>query len=244
MVRNSGSARTSLWPVVIGLGLGVGVSSLTGLYAGLALPDSAGDPTQFLVDVGGPVVGVVALAFVVLGNIGTAIVGVYASTLAVRQFPVVQRWSWRASTLLAVLPAFVLVGFFADDVFSRFGTFLAFLGVCFGPMAGIQIADYFVCRRQRYQLGALYDGSPGAPYHYWGGFNPVGFVAFAAGMATYIYLLDPVSYVSRPPFQYTTASVPAVVVAGLVYWFGVTAVLRPLGRGGYDSRAPVVAREG
>ena len=173
--------------------------------------------------------------FIVLANIGTAIVGVYASTLAVRQFPVVQRWSWRASTLLAVLPAFVLVGFFADDVFSRFGTFLAFLGVCFGPMAGIQIADYFVCRRQRYQLGALFDGSPGAPYRYWGGFNPVGFVAFAAGMATYIYLLDPVSCVSRPPFQYTTASVPAVVVAGLVYWLGVTAVLRPLGRGGYDA---------
>ncbi|CAA9436773.1 MAG: hypothetical protein AVDCRST_MAG66-3677 [uncultured Pseudonocardia sp.] len=64
--------------------------------------------------------------FIVLANIGTAIVGVYASTLAVRQFPVVQRWSWRASTLLAVLPAFVLVGFFAEDVFSRFGTFLAF----------------------------------------------------------------------------------------------------------------------
>lgn len=56
--------------------------------------------------------------------------------------------------------------------------------------------------------------------------------------------LDPVSYVSRPPFQYTTASVPAVVVAGLVYWLGVTAVLRPLGRGGYDGRVPVVPGKG
>jgi NCS1 family nucleobase:cation symporter-1 len=234
MVRNGPSARRSLWPVVIGLGLGVGVGSLTGFYAGLVLPDSGGDPTQFLVDIGGPAVGVLALAFIVLANIGTAVVGVYASTLAVRQIPGVNRWSWRASTLTAVLPAFVLVGFFADQVFAGFGTFLAFLGVCFGPLCGIQIVDYFLLRRQRYDLPGLYDQRPSGIYRYWGGFNPVGFLAFAAGVATYIYLLDPVTYVSRPPFQYMTASIPAIVVAGAVYWLGATLVLRPLKRGGYD----------
>jgi NCS1 family nucleobase:cation symporter-1 len=243
MVRNGPSARKSLWPVVIGLGLGVGVGSLTGFYAGLALPDSGGDPTQFLVEIGGPVVGVIALAFIVLANIGTAIVGVYASTLAVRQLPGVRQWSWRASTLVAVLPAFVLVGFFADDVFSHFSTFLAFLGVCFGPVCGIQIVDYFLLRRQRYDVPALYDDRPGTAYRYWGGFNPVGFVAFAAGVVTYIYLLDPVTYVYRAPFQYLTASVPAIVVAGLVYWLGAVLVLRPLGRGDYGRGAvPAGAR--
>ena len=233
MVRNGPSARRSLWPVVIGLGLGVGVGSLTGFYAGLALPDSGGDPTQFLVDIGGPVVGVVALAFIVLANIGTAVVGVYASTLAVRQLPGVSRWSWQASTLTAVLPAFVLVGFFADQVFDQFSTFIAFLGVCFGPLCGIQIVDYFVLRKQRYDLPALYAPGASGTYGYWGGVNPVGFVAFAAGVVTYIYLLDPVTYLSRAPFQYTTASIPSIVVAGVVYWLGAKLVLQPLRRGGY-----------
>jgi NCS1 family nucleobase:cation symporter-1 len=234
MVRNSPSARQSLWPVVIGLGLAVGVGSLTGFYAGLVIPDSGGDPTQFLVDVGGPVIGVVALLFIILANVGTAVVGVYAATVAIRQVPAVQRLSWRATTVLAILPAFVLVGFFSNDVFSHFSTFVAFLGVCFGPMCGIQIVDFFVLRKQRYDVPGLYDLGRTGVYRFWGGFNPVGFVAFLAGVGTYIYLLDPVSYVSRAPFQYMTASIPSAVVAGLVFWLGTVLIVRPRRIGGYQ----------
>ncbi len=243
MVRNSPSARQSLWPVVIGLGLGVGLGSLTGLYAALALPESGGDPTQFMVDVSGPVVGVIVLAFIVIANIGTAIVGVYASVVALRQLPFVGKTSWRTSVAIAVLPAIVLVGFFAEPVFGRFSTFLAFLGVCFGPVCGIQVVDYFILRKQRLDVGALYDERPGSAYRYWGGINPIGLVAFAAGVVAYIYLLDPVTYESRAPFQYLTASVPAFVVAGAVYWLGAKLVLAPLGKGGYGThpaaQAPV-----
>jgi NCS1 family nucleobase:cation symporter-1 len=128
----------------------------------------------------------------------------------------------------------VLVGFFPDAVFDRFGTFLAFLGVCFGPVCGIQIADYFGLRRQRLDAHALYDRTSAGAYHYWGGINPVGLVAFAAGVATYLYLLDPVTYVSRAPFQYLTASIPSITVAGLVYYLGARLVLIPSGRGGYQ----------
>jgi nucleobase:cation symporter-1, NCS1 family len=233
IVRNGPSARQSLWPVVVGLGLGVGVGSLTGFYAGLAMPASGGDPTQFLVDIGGPVVGVITLAFIVLANIGTALVGVYASTLALRQMPGAQRWSWQVSTLVAVLPAFVLAGFFADAVFARFGAFLAFLGICFGPICGIQIVDYYILRKQRYNVADLYDARPTGGYRYLGGINPVGLLAFVLGVATYIYLLDPVTYESHAPFQYMTASIPAIVVAGVVHWVGTVVVLRPLGLGGY-----------
>lgn len=241
MVRNSPSARQSLWPVVIGLGLGVGLGSLTGLYAALAIPDSGGDPTQFMVDVSGPVVGVIVLTFIILANIGTAIVGVYASVVALRQLPVVSRTSWRTSVAIAVLPAIVLVGFFAGPVFGRFSTFLAFLGVCFGPVCGIQVVDYFVLRKQRFDVAALYDDRPGSTYRYWGGVNPVGFVAFGAGVASYIYLLDPITYESRAPFQYMTASVPAFVVAGAVYWLGAKLVLERLGKGGYGKHASPTA---
>lgn len=231
MVRNSPSARRSLWPVVIGLGLGVGVGSLTGLYASLTIPDSGGDPTQFLVEVAGTVFGVIALLFIILANVGTAIVGVYASTLAIRQLPGLAKGSWRTSVLISVLPAVLLVGLWANLVFDKFPTFLAFLGVCFGPICGIQIVDYFLLRKQRLSGPGLYDYN--GPYRFWAGINPVGLLAFAAGVVTYVYLLDPVDYTSRAPFQYMTASVPAIVVSGAVFYVGTRLINQPLGRGGY-----------
>ncbi|AUI53825.1 cytosine permease [Arthrobacter crystallopoietes] len=233
IVRNSPSARKSLWPVVLGLGLAVGVGSLTGLYGGLLVPDSGGDPTQFLVEIGGPVFGIIALAFIVLANIGTAVVGVYAATIAVRQLPAMRNSSWVFSTGVSALPALVLAGFFADTVFNSFGTFLAFLGIGFAPICGIQIADYFFLRRQRYDVGSLFNTTASSHYYYWGGINPVGFAAFAAGVATYLYLLDPVTYISRAPFQFTTATIPTVIISGLIYWLGARFILRPLSKGGY-----------
>lgn len=233
MVRNSPSARASLWPVVIGLGLAVGVGSLTGLYGALLRPDSGGDPTQYLIEVGGPVFGVIALAFIVLANVSTALVGAYASTIALRQVSVVKKMSWVPSTLLSTLPAVILVGFFSDFVFASFGTFLSFLGISFAPICGIQIVDYFILRRQRLNVESMFVNSPDSQYWYWGGFNIVGFVAFAAGAATYLYLLDPVTYISRPPFEFMTATIPALLVAGIVYWLGTKAISIPAKKGGY-----------
>lgn len=243
MVRNSPSARASLWPVVFGLGLAVGVGSLTGLYGGLLQPESGGDPTQYLVDVGGPVFGIIALIFIILANIGTALVGAYASTIAFRQVGAVKKLSWVSSTWIAILPAVILVGFFSDFVFSSFGTFLNMLGLAFAPMCGIQIVDYFILRKQRLDVASLYLRDRSSRYWYWGGINYVGFAAFIAGAATYLYLLDPVTYESRAPFQYTTATIPALVIAGLVYWIGTKAVTAPLGKGGY-AEISAVRRDG
>lgn len=233
MVRNSKSARASLWPVVLGLGLAVGVGSLTGLYGALLQPDSGGDPTQYLVKVGGPVFGIIALAFIVLANVSTALVGAYAATIALRQFKVVRKMSWVSSTMLSTLPAILLVGFFSDFVFNSFGAFLAFLGVSFAPIVGIQIVDYFILRRQRLDVASLYQNNSNSQYWYWGGFNIVGFVAFIAGAATYLYLLDPVSYISRPPFEFMTATIPSALVAAFIYWLGTKSIAIPANRGGY-----------
>lgn len=233
MVRNSPSARSSLWPVVFGLGLAVGVGSLTGLYGALLQPDSAGDPTQYLVDVGGPVFGVIALVFIVLANIGTALVGAYASTIAFRQIAAVRKLSWFPSTLIATVPALVLVAFFSGFVFDNFGTFLSMLGLAFAPMCGIQIVDYFLLRKQRLDVTSIYQNTRESQYWYWGGVNIVAFVAFIAGAATYLYLLDPVTYISRPPFEFMTASIPSLLAAGLVYWIGTKLVSIPAGKGGY-----------
>ena len=236
IVRNAKSARSSLWSVVLGLGLGVGVGSLAGFYAGLVLPDSGGDPTQFLVEVGGPVVGILMLLFIIVADLGTALVGVFAATIALRQVPTRLVGTWQRSVLLASLPALIMAGLFPTTVFEHFSTFLAFLGILLGPICGIQIVDYFLLRRQRLHVASLYDFSPSGAYRFWGGWNPVGLLAFAAGVVVYLFLLDPVTYESHGVFAYTTASIPSVAVAGALYWLGTVLVVRPAGRGGYPSR--------
>ncbi|MDI2098912.1 purine-cytosine permease family protein [Ruicaihuangia caeni] len=233
IVRNGPSARRALWPVVIGLGLGVGIGSLTGLYAGLLLPESGGDPTQFLVQVGGPVVGVISLLFILVANIGTGLVGTFASTIALRQLPGLRSLGWGATVVVGALPVIVLVAFFGDGLFDYFNVFVAFLGLCFAPMCGIQIADFYVLRRHRLDVTSLYLNDKRSKYFYWGGFNPIALVAFAVGVAVYIYLLDPVTYSSRTPFEFMTATLPSALIAGVVYWAGTSLIAKPAAKGGY-----------
>lgn len=241
IVRTNPSARNSLWPVVIGFGFGVGLGSLTGLYTGLVVTDSGGDPTHFLLDQGGLVIGGLMLMFLLVANVGTAMMGIYASSVAVRQIPRADRLSWKMTIFLVSIPVMIVVAFFAQSAGSFFSIFLAFLGVAFAPMCGIQIADWYLLRRQRYDVVSLYLSGRSSKYHFLAGFNPVGFVAFAAGVVTYIYLLDPVSYTYRAPFQFMTATFPAAIVAGAVYIAGVVIFLRPRGIGGYGPSEPAAS---
>jgi nucleobase:cation symporter-1, NCS1 family len=247
MVRLVPSARKALWPVVFGLGVPVALLSIIGLFAGLAFPNSGGDPTAFLVKLGGLVGGVPALLFIILANVGTVLVGVYVSAIGLKQLPVLQkRLSWNATTGLALLPVAFVIIFFTDFFFDRFGTFLAFIGVFFAPICGIQIVDYYLFRRRRVDIRGMFRGGPGTPYHFWGGINPVGFLSLAAGFAVYIYLLNPVSYVSHEPYEFVSASIPSAVAAAIVYMVLTRLLVLPARRGGYaeaQQSASGVARE-
>jgi nucleobase:cation symporter-1, NCS1 family len=64
----------------------------------------------------------------------------------------------------------------------------------------------------------------------------VAFVAVAAGAVTYSLLLNPVSYEPSGLFRYTTASLPAFIVAGLVHYLLTRLVVQRLGMGGYSRR--------
>jgi hypothetical protein len=65
-------------------------------------------------------------------DVGTAVMGIYASSLAVRQLPKVGKLSCKWTIVLVALPAMVIIGLFANST----ETFFAFLGVAFAPMCG------------------------------------------------------------------------------------------------------------
>ena len=231
MVRESPNAHTATLPAMLGMGLPVPLLSLVGLAAILALQVS--DPSAWMVQLGGTTYGVIALLFVIAANLGTAIAGVYATGIGLRQVPGLSKLPWSVIILMGLLPVFAVGMFIPDLFFSNFGTFLAFIGVFFAPLCAIQIVDYFLLRGQRINIRGVYQRGEGTPYAYWGGFNPAAILGMAAGFGTYLYLLNPVTYASNTPYEYLTASLPTALVGGLVYLVVTLLVVKPAGKGDY-----------
>jgi nucleobase:cation symporter-1, NCS1 family len=236
MIRMAPSARTIVLPVMLGMAAPVPLLSLIGLAGVLVLKSS--DPTQWLRTVGGPTYAIISLAFVTAANFGTTIAGIYASAIGLRNFDSLQKRSWATLLALTIAPV-ALVGMLIPDLFfAKFGNFLALLGVAFAPLCGIQIIDYFLLRRGRIDIRAIYTQKSGDPYYFWLGFNPAAFAALAVGCITYVTLLNPLSYQSTALYPFLTASLPAAILAALVHGVGTWFVMRT-GRGGY--RRPLVA---
>lgn len=230
MFRMVNSAGKGVLPSMLSLGFGWAAAGLIGLYSALAVGEA--DPTVWILQVGGPVAGVVALGFVALANLGSSIVGANAAALGVGQFsPRTQRLSWNAKLSAAIGPMALILLLFPGAFYDNIGTFMAFIGIVIAPMIGVQLVDLYALRRlETMHVPSLYRHDERSQYWYRGGFNPAGIAALLCGSAVYVALLDPLTFVPNSwLFQYLTASLPAAVVGGLVYWVA-TVVLIATGR--------------
>ena len=215
MIRMAPNGRSVVLPVMLGMGAPVPLLSLIGLAGVLVLKTS--DPAEWLRTVGGTTYAIVALAFVGSANFGTAITGIYSSAIGLRNFAALERTPW-SLLLLATIAPVALIGVVIPDLFfARFGTFLAFIGVGFAPLCGIQIADTFLLRRDGASLGGIFRRDAGGPYAFSRGFNPAALLAMLAGCGVYMALLNPITFVSSAPYRFLTASLPSALCAGLAY---------------------------
>ncbi|TGP18207.1 MULTISPECIES: cytosine permease [unclassified Mesorhizobium] len=231
MVRMAPNGRTAALPIMLGMGAPVPLLCAIGIAGILVLQVS--DPAQWLRTIGGPIYGVVALIFVAAANLGTAVAGVYASSIGLRHIPVLSRSPWPVLLAISLAPVAIVGLLIPEMFFANFGTFLAFIGLGFAPLCGIQIVDYYFIRRGNVNVRGLFETGPNAEYRYWGGFNPASIIAMVCGFVTYNYILNPISYASRFPYEYLTASLPTAVVGGGVYWLLTILFVRPAGKGGY-----------
>lgn len=242
IMRMSKSVSQALLPSMICLGLATGVIGLIGLYAGLATGEP--DPSISFVQVTGLWMGLVAVVFIGLANVGTAIVGVYATMIGLKQVPAFQfRLRWPIVALIALGPVAIIAAFFSDVFMDNILSFMYALGLVFAPICGIQVIDYYVLRRQKLHVPSLYDYSSKGRYYFWGGFNISAFVATVAGMAFYWVLLDPITYENRffvgdtAVFQWISASIPTVIVSAVLYWILTRILSYPMKKGGYTEEA-------
>jgi NCS1 family nucleobase:cation symporter-1 len=215
MIRMAPDARTAVVPVMLAMGASIPILSLIGLAGILVLKSP--DPSEWLRSVGGPAYAIIALIFVSLANFGTAISGIYSSAIGLRNFAAIERMSWSTLLLITVAPVALVGALIPELFFANFGAFLAFLGVAFAPLCGIQIADYFVLRGRVIDIRALFGPDPGRPHRTIAGFNPAALLALVLGCAVYLELLNPLSYASSGPYRFLTASLPSAAAAAACY---------------------------
>ncbi|GAB3478565.1 NCS1 family nucleobase:cation symporter-1 [Nocardiopsis coralliicola] len=94
------------------------------------------------------------------------------------------RISARTGGLITAAVGFVIGGLwvaFIEDV--GIAAFVDTLGAVLAPLYGIVVADYYLVRRRRLDLDALYSAAPGAAYHYTSGWNLRALAAFCTASA-------------------------------------------------------------
>ncbi|MEH7009340.1 cytosine permease [Neobacillus niacini] len=235
IVRISPKTTQTTIPSMLGLGWPVAIMSIIGLLSVLLIGDP--DPTSWMVELGGVLYGSLALSFIAFANFGSAVIGVYISCIGLRNVESIRKKSWNLTTMTALIPVGLVAVFIPELFFSKFGNFLAFLGVIFAPLVGIQIIDYFVFRKKQLNIKDLYHSSSTSSYTFWKGWNPASIIALLSGFITYFYLLNPLTYESRVPYQYLTATLPTMAVGAVVYWLVTRFVIIPLGWGGYTKNS-------
>lgn len=222
LARNTRSQRNAIYPELLQLGAAGALVCCVGLFSALVVRSA--DPTEWMVPIGGVVLGVIALSFVALANVTSTAVSVFASGLALRHVPWLREIAWKRLILLTILPCVPFV-FWPHELYNLGDAFLAYNGTMYAPIVGIVFVDFFVLRRQRLSLWAIFEKSPSGAYHYTHGFHWPALASLVLGQALYLFLYNPITGDAHALFRVMPASLAASGVAAATYWLA-TLVMR------------------
>ncbi|MGZ0712637.1 purine-cytosine permease family protein (plasmid) [Coraliomargarita sp. W4R53] len=216
LARMTRSRKAAVWPAYGGLLIATLIAQIVGMAAALTLGDS--DPTVWMVPFGGAVLGVAVLLFIAFANITSMSSIVYSTILAIRQSSghLLARIPWKVLTAaFFVVPA--VMTFFPQFMYEQFMVFVLLSGAFLTAVCGVALADYFVVRKQHFDLRELHLGQHGTLYAYRGGINWAGLISVVAGAAFYLWLYNPITLETQPAFVVITATLPAALVGALAY---------------------------
>ncbi|AOW94048.1 hypothetical protein BFN03_18980 [Rhodococcus sp. WMMA185] len=238
--RFSRSEKSSFWGTYLGLFATGVLFAIVGGMATLATGEI--DPAIWANELD---LGLVSLLIIVLGTItsvthllGSGSMGILST------FP---RTNYRIVCLLVTIPSMIFV--FGSSLQGIFDTLLIFIGLLVAPYWAVALVDYFFLRRQRIDVKACFDKS--GPYWYSRGFNVLAFASTLVGMVVWMFLggwqsgFSILSFsAGEAAFDHITATLPAMVVAGGVYYLLGRTVIPKLGMGGYTASTSADKPEG
>jgi len=124
----------------------------------------------------------------------------------------------RAGFIFSFILVSVLIALVAsDDFLSRFRDFVLLLLAAFTPWSAINLIDYYLISKERYDVPALYD--PDARYGRW---NTIALVSYAVGIAVQIPFVAQSLYTGPLAEEFAGADISWIVgllVTGTLYGF-------------------------
>jgi NCS1 family nucleobase:cation symporter-1 len=215
LARNTRTRRNAVYPEILQLGLGMALVCCVSTFSSLVVKTD--DPTEWMIPIGGALMGVVTLIFVTIANISTTAVQIFTCGLALRHIPALRARPWHHLVIWSIVPCVPFV-FWPQQLYAEGNAFLAYNGTMYAPIAGILFVDFLFLRRGRLDVWAIFDDDPGAEYHYSRGFHWPALASVLLGQIIYLVLFNPLSLTAHPWFRIATASLPACIVSALVYW--------------------------
>lgn len=141
------------------------------------------NPSSMIMGLG---LGLIALIVVLFSTVTTNMIDLYAGSLNIMNlFPKVKfRTSALVTGFITVVVSWVPV--FVGTFLGAFYSFMDVLGAIFPPMLMVMIVDFFVIRRQKYDMADI--SKVNGKYWYKGGFNLYAIVSWLLGTALFIVL--------------------------------------------------------
>jgi NCS1 family nucleobase:cation symporter-1 len=221
--RFARSQKSQIWGQVIGLpvtmvlfaGLGVVMTAASAQIVG----ETISDPITLIGKVDSPFWVVVSMIIIVLATISTNTAANIVSPTNDFQNLAPRLISQKRGVLLTGFIGIALMswellkrmGWLQSDVSldSLYSNWLIGYSSLLGPIAGIMVVDYFLVRRQQYDLPALYLERGSVP-----AWNPAGFVALAIPVALTLIAIT----TGAMQWFYTYGWFTGSFLGGLIYW--------------------------
>lgn len=218
MSRISKTERASYWGQTFGYVVAMGFFVIIGIVTSTIMGRVgiySTDPTDYLKTLGNPIWKVLSFGAIALANITTQTLGCYCLSLATKIF----KPQWNYKKIATFYTAFCILLIFWKGIMTYYNVFLAATAIIGAPATGIILVDYYFIRKRKVSLKSLFKLKGHQAYEYSKGFNLPAVVSFAAAIACYLLVYDPLNYVVRNSLlmKLTPTGIAFIVAGGLYF---------------------------
>jgi NCS1 family nucleobase:cation symporter-1 len=189
------------------------------------------DILEWIVLLGGPLLGNAIVILILVANIAIMGMLIYFAGVSVQQIRPLAHIPW--GTVLALLLAPIAIAVFHTSwVLAQVATVTVYVGMQFVSITAIGITDYFLLRGQHMDAECLFARAPGGRYWFWGGVNWIAVLVVSLGSTAYVQIYNPLTLEAVDWFRYLGASLPVMLGCGSLYYV-LMRVVGTWGIGGY-----------
>ncbi len=230
LARICKTSRAAFWPNILGLVFAATVGTGLGAAAALLVGDS--DPASWMIPICGGALGILALILVSIANISANSIMIYTTSLGLKQLKVLFRQRWFIVTAVYMVPTFIGL-FWSNLIYDNFYFILGLACLIYCPISMMAVVDYFLLRKQKWDMRQFYNKTPESKFYFWKGFNLVAVFVFITATPVYYFFLDPITLECTPAFRYATATGAVAVYCTIMYYILSKAVCFKMSKGGY-----------